>query len=519
MLKGVNPQTLKPSNPQTLMAKSLSIDPVTRIEGHLSVRVEVENGKVSEAFCSGEMFRGFEVIMRGRHPMDAQQITQRICGVCPIEHGVASAMAQDAAYGIRPPPNGTLLRNIVQGANFLASHLTHFYALSAVDFVDVTAILSYTGKDPGMNELRDWVKAQLASKVYLPAAPFLPRYDTKYLDDKEANLGLLKNYLEALNLRRLCHQMGALFSGKMPHMASIIPGGMSQTIDAQNISAAEGLLATIKGFILEKYVPDVVAVSSKFPEYWKMGRGPGNFLAYGVFPEENDRLFLPSGTLITGTLSPLDTSKISEDVAFSWFAEQPSAHPFKGETVPQPDKPKAYSWVKAPRYEGQPMEVGALARLLIAHASKHEPAQSAVASFLQKTGHTPADLISVMGRHASRAIEAGLLVDALGRWLQALRPENPCCVPFTIPKKGQGIGLTEAARGALGHWLQIDNAVVSRYQCVVPTTWNCSPKDNSGTRGPVETALVGTFIASEENPIEAVRVIRSFDPCLACAVH
>ena len=302
-------------------------------------------------------------------------------------------------------------------------------------------------------------------------------------------------------------------------MASIIPGGMSQTIDAQNISAAEGLLATIKGFVQEKYVPDVITVASKFPEYWKMGRGPGNFLAYGVFPEADDRLLFPSGTLTAGTFSPLDPSKISEDVAFSWYAAQSSAHPFKGETIPQPDKPKAYSWAKAPRYDGQPMEVGSLARLLIAHANNHEPARSAVASLLQKTGHSPADLVSVMGRHASRAIEAGLLVNAIERWLQALRPDKPTCIPFTIPKLGQGVGLTEAARGALGHWLQIENGVVSRYQCVVPTTWNCSPKDSRGTRGPVETALVGTSIASEENPIEAVRVIRSFDPCLACAVH
>ena len=501
------------------MAKTLSIDPVTRIEGHLSVRVEVEKGQVSEAYCSGEMFRGFEVLMRGRHPMDAQQITQRICGVCPIEHGVTSALAQDAAYGVRPPPNGVLLRNIVQATNFLASHITHFYILSAVDFVDVTAILSYAGKDSGMNELRDWVKAQIASKVYLPAAPFLPRYDTKYLDDKEANLGLLKNYLEALDMRRLCHQMGAIFAGKIPHMASIIPGGMSQSIDAQNISAAESLLERIKDFINEKYIPDVVAVAGKFPEYWKMGRGVGNFLAYGAFPEDGDRLLLPGGTLMGGTFSPVDPTKITEDVAFSWFAEQPSLHPSEGETIPKPDKPNAYSWVKAPRYAGKPLEVGALSRFLIGYASNHEPSKSAIASFLEKTGRSPSDLPSVLGRHASRALESGLLVQALERWLQALNPDKPTSIPVTIPQRGQGVGLTEAARGALGHWLQIENGVVSRYQCIVPTTWNCSPKDSSGARGPVEAALVGTSIASEENPIEAVRVIRSFDPCLACAVH
>lgn len=220
-----------------------------------------------------------------------------------------------------------------------------------------------------------------------------------------------------------------------------------------------------------------------------------------------------------GTFSPLDTGKITEDVSHSWFADQASAHPFAGETVAQPDKAKAYSWVKAPRYAGKPLEVGALSRFLVAHASNHEPSKSAINSFLEKSGRSASDLVSVMGRHASRALESGILVQALERWLQALNPDKPSSIPVTIPQRGQGVGLTEAARGALGHWLQIENGVVSRYQCIVPTTWNCSPKDSAGVRGPVEAALVGTPIASEENPIEAVRVIRSFDPCLACAVH
>ncbi|MCX7712726.1 MAG: nickel-dependent hydrogenase large subunit, partial [Chthoniobacterales bacterium] len=211
--------------------------------------------------------------------------------------------------------------------------------------------------------------------------------------------------------------------------------------------------------------------------------------------------------------------RITEDVAYSWFRSSSGLHPSRGETQPDPHKPNAYSWVKAPRYNGEPMEVGSLARLLIAQAQNHEPATSALNSFLQKTGHTLQEMVSVMGRHAARAIESLLLVDALERWINNLVPDEPPCVEFTIPDRCEGMGLTEAARGALGHWIVVEDRKIARYQCVVPTTWNCSPKDDRGKRGPVEEALIGTPVANEASPIEAVRVVRSFDPCLACAVH
>ncbi|MCX7713588.1 MAG: nickel-dependent hydrogenase large subunit, partial [Chthoniobacterales bacterium] len=296
------------------MSKILDIDPVTRIEGHLAVRVQIENGVVTDAFCSGEMFRGFEEILRGRHPLDAQQITQRICGVCPIEHGVASALAQDDAYRITPARNGVLERNIVQAANYLHSHIIHFYGLCGVDFLDVTAILDYKGNDGGMQQLRDWVQKQIDSKVYLPAAPFLPRYDANYLADKALNIELLKHYTEGLEIRRLCHELGALYGGKFPHMASIVPGGMSQTIDAGIITYSNGLMKKIKDFVVNKYVPDVVPVPGAFPQYWKTGGGRHNFLAYGVFPEPGTgKHLLPPGAIINDKFSPLDSSRITED--------------------------------------------------------------------------------------------------------------------------------------------------------------------------------------------------------------
>lgn len=413
------------------------------------------------------------------------------------------------------------MRNIVQAANFLHSHILHFYVLSAVDFIDVTAILAYSGKDAGMQELRDWVKGQIDSKVYLPAAPFLPRYDAHYLESKDANLGLLRNYLRALDVRRACHELAALFAGKVPHMAAIVPGGMTQKADAAKIAAAQGFMDTIRPFVEQSYGPDVLAVAKAFPDYWKVGAGVGNFLSYGVFPEPmapSDKLFA-AGTVIGGNFGELDTGKIKEDTAHSWFTDESGNRPFDGETVPSPHKSGAYSWVKAPRYDGMPLEVGPLARMMVGYTGGHAATKKEVSEFLKLTGRSLSDMPSVLGRHACRAVEAGMLVAAMERWIGMLRPDAPSATPCAVPSSGEGAGLTEAARGALGHWLQIKNGLVSRYQCIVPTTWNCSPKDSRGVRGPVEQALMGTAIANENAPIEAVRIIRSFDPCLACAVH
>ena len=299
----------------------LELDPVTRIEGHLAVRVEISEGRVNDAFVSGQMFRGFETILRGRDPLDAQQIMQRICGVCPIEHALASVFAQDQAYGITVPENGRLLRNIIGAANYLQSHICHFYLLSAVDFVDVAGILGYTGNDGAMKELKAWAKQQIESKVYLPAAPFLPRYDTAYLNDKELNLGLLKNYLESMNVRRLCHECGATFAGRMPHVASVVPGGCTRKVEVDVIMSAQSYLGKIKDFILNAYLPDVVTVATAFPAYWTMGRSPGNFLSYGSFVQDQamTKRLLPRGVIIDGRLQSFDASLIREDVTHARF--------------------------------------------------------------------------------------------------------------------------------------------------------------------------------------------------------
>jgi len=504
------------------MKETISVSPVTRIEGHLGVKIDTADGRVTSARVVGEMFRGFEQILRGRDPLDAQQITQRICGVCPVEHGIASILAQDAAYGVTPPPNGRIARNLAQAANFITSHITHFYLLSGLDFVDVAQVTTYKGNDAALTALRDWAKSELANNTVNAGGPFLPQFPAQLIKDPSLNLGVLRHYLEAIEVRRDGHKLGALFLGKLPHAASLIPGGITEKITAIQITSARALLERLRTFIERVYLPDVVAVATAFPSYFELGRGCGDFLAYGVFPETegNGSPFLPSGALIGGKLQRLDIASITEDVRYSWYSSASGRRPTEGETVPAPEKAGAYSWLKAPRYAGRPMEVGPLARLLIAyHDGRDTTVKSAIDGLLKTIGRNPADLVSALGRHAARALEAKLLADRCVEWLDQLVPNQPAGVDFTVPATGSGVGLTEAARGALGHWIEIRDHKIANYQCVVPTTWNCSPRDDRDQPGPLELALVDTPIADAKAPIEAARVIRSFDPCLACAVH
>ena len=503
------------------MSRILAIDPVTRVEGHLSVRVEVEGGVIAQAWSTGESFRGFESILIGRSPLDAQLITQRICGVCPVEHGIASVQAQDQAYGLVPPENGRLLRNIIAAANFIQSHILHFYTLSAIDFIDIAAVLQYQGKDGGLNYLKNWVQTQLGSTSYFPLAPFLPRFDVAYLDSLDINFGALRHYLQALEMRTDASKLGAMFGGKLPHVASLVPGGSTQRVDDRQVQEALILIRRLRNFIDEAYLPDVAAVAQAFPAYFNIGRGCQNFLAYGVFPENSsgDKL-LSAGVLRQWNLESLDIAQLTEDVKYSLFSNSSKLHPSVGQTVAAPDKAGAYSWLKAPRYGQTVMEVGPLARVLVTYAANGNAKLKALVDGLLATLNRPVtDLASVMGRHAARAVECKLIADRVEDWLNALTPGQNGYVSFSIPSTGRGVGLTEAARGALGHWMQINNSVISRYQCVVPTTWNASPRDDADQHGAMEQALVGTPVADPANPIEAVRVVRSFDPCLSCAVH
>ena len=502
------------------MKRSVTIDPLTRIEGHLAFRIEVSDNRVVDAFCAGEMFRGFEAILRGRDPMDAQQITQRICGVCPISHGMASVQAQDAAYGVTPPKNGRLARDLVLAANYLMSHITHFYHLSALDFIDITAITKYEGSDPQLNRLKEWVQAQLASKSVFPAAPFLPRYEGDYVKDTSLNIMGIKHYLDALKIRAVCHKMAAVLGGKVPHSPALVPGGITERVTVDKIVSYKSMLEEVQTFIDHTYLPDVLAVAQAFPEYWQFGRAYGSFLAYGAFPKSEDgaKLF-PSGVVSNGRLSGFDERHITEDVMHSLFSSQSGLPPSRGQTAPDPRKAGAYSWLKAPRYNGKPMEVGPLARVMVTCLSGNVAVKNLVNSALRRSGQTPTRLESTMGRHLARAVETKIIADHCSEWVDQLTPDQPAFQDFEMPAAGRGVGLTEAPRGALGHWLEIEDRKIKNYQCVVPTTWNCSPRDDNGNLGAVERALIGTPVTDEKNPIEAARVVRSFDPCIACAVH
>ncbi|MEJ5260598.1 MAG: nickel-dependent hydrogenase large subunit [Anaerohalosphaeraceae bacterium] len=512
------------------MTQTVVLSPLTRIEGHLAIHLETEEDSssgqtiIKKAQCEGEMFRGLETILHGRDPLDAQQITQRICGVCPIAHGIASVMAQEMAFGIVPTRNGRIAQNLILAAEYLHSHILHFYHLAALDFVDITAILKYNGTDPTLVNLRNWAKNALDKNLAFPGAPFLPRPETdQYIKTDEANWRLIDSYVKALKIRTLAHEMAAVFGAKLPHSTSLVPTGVTGEVTIERVLACKSRLDQIKTFIHTVYLPDLFTAAAAFPQYWDIGKSHGNFLSYGVFRMEEKtgealNNFLPSGAVIGGIYQPLDTSKIREFVEHSRYSSGSGLHPWQGTTQPEPQK--GYSWIKAPRYDGQVMEVGPAARLMVLCLGPGNPEMKQdVQNALNAAGVPLEKINSVLGRHLARGLEAKWIADQCERWLDELEIGKPAAAEFALPEQGRGVGLTEAPRGALGHWLTIRNYKIERYQCIVPTTWNCSPRDNQGRPGAVEKALEGTVLQNPAEPIEAGRIVRSFDPCIACAVH
>ncbi len=495
--------------------RTIVIDPVTRIEGHLKIEATVDGGVVKEARSTGTLFRGIELILQGRDPRDAPRITQRICGVCPTAHATASTFALDDAFGIvdRIPANGRVLRNLIFGCNYIQSHVLHFYHLAALDFVDVTSVADYEGTDPGL----------LAAKAFVSRGelgPFVPRYEGDYRFPIDVAQRLAAHYVQAFDVRRKAHELLAMFGGKMPHNVGIVPGGVTQVPEVDSIAAFLWRLNELRHFIDHVYLPDVLEVARVFGDYAEIGGGSGSFLDYGVFPLASGR-YLEAGT-ISMDLVPheLDVAKITESVAHSWYDDEGGArHPAAGMTSPAPTKEGGYSWLKAPRYGGGVYEGGPLARMLLGYTRGNEAIVGLVDSVLGALNVGPAVLNSVLGRHAARAIECKLVADAMADWVLDLAPGGEVYAPYELPDEGEGAGLTGAPRGALGHWVQLKDGVIEQYQCVVPTTWNASPKDERGVPGPIEQAIIGTPIRDEENPFEIVRIVRSFDPCLACAVH
>ncbi len=454
---------------------------MSRIEGHLKVEVIVDTvdgtQQVVDAKSSGTMFRGFELLLQGRDPLDAPDITQRICGVCPISHAVASCLALEQAAGITPPKNGRLLRNLILGSNFIQSHVMHFYHLAALDYINTNGILD--------------------------TAPWNPKYTTPDMLTGTLADELVSHYTRALDIRRKAHQMAAVFGGKIPCSPSIVPGGCSEVPDMGKIHTFRLLLTEIQTFTKDVFIPDVQALADAFPNYYQIGGGCDNQIAYGVFELDDTpqpaKLF-SAGRITDGLLETVDTTAINEDVKYSWYSPNcEGLNPANGLTEVQPGKADAYSWIKAPRYQSVVHEAGPLARMKING---------------DYTGG-----VSVMDRLMARALETEKLVDAMLGWLDELDVDQSAYQPNTISGSISGIGLCEAPRGALGHWVQIHQNNISRYQVVTPTAWNMSPKDSLDQPGPLEQGLIGTPVADTDHPIEVLRVVHSFDPCLACSVH
>jgi [NiFe] hydrogenase large subunit/hydrogenase large subunit len=545
------------------------VDPITRIEGHLRIEAEIEGGFIKDAWSSATMFRGIEKILRGRDPRDAWFWTQRFCGVCTTVHSIASVRAVEDALKIKIPPNAQLIRNIIMGIQNVQDHVIHFYHLHALDWVDITSALK---ADPGKTSalaasLSDWpnnsatyfkaiqdkVKAFVASGRL---GPFANAYwgHPAYKLPPEANLMATAHYLEALEWQKDVIKIHAILGSKNPHPQTFLVGGMAIPIDPDSQNALNAdklieikrLLKKAQDFVEKVYIPDLLAVASFYKDWAAIGGGLGNYMSYGEFPDANGNLWFPSGALLDKDLSKVikvDQGKIAEYVDHSWFDNSAGVgkglHPYEGETEvrytgPKPpyanlDTNAKYSFVKSPRYEEKAMEVGPLARILVAYASGHKETKAVVDLVLGKLGVGAPALFSTLGRTAARGVDALLVAQQTPKWLDELIGNiakgdyrihnNESWDPSTWPAEAKGYGFHEAPRGALGHWIKIKDQKILNYQAVVPSTWNASPRDAKGQRGAYEAALVGTPVADANKPLEILRTIHSFDPCLACAVH
>lgn len=479
------------------MSTKVKIDPITRIEGHMAVEAVIDDGVVKEAKSAGTLFRGFEIILQGRDPRDANRLTQRICGVCPTAHATASALCLDDAFGLtgKVPDNGKLIRALILGSNFLQSHILHFYHLAALDYVDAVGVVG-------------------------DLSPFVPRYEGDYRVGGDANAELVSHYVKALDIRRKCQEMLSIFGGKMPHSVGIVPGGVTEKLTEDKITNFLWRLNEIRDFVDNNYIPDVIAVAKAYSDYFQVGKGCKRLVAYGGFDLPNGKLFKAGVVSPDLKVSDFSAESITEDLKHSWYADSESGkNPAKSETKPQPKKTQGYSFIKSPRYKGEVCELGPLARMVSNYVQGDAEVKKLIDSVLSQFDAGIDVLYSVLGRHAARALEAKLVADAMVGWLMQLKPDEPSIVRAEVPETGEGAGLTEAPRGAVGHWMTIKDKKIERYQVITPTAWNASPKDDKDQPGAIEQAMIGAKVKDKDNPFKLVRIVRAFDPCLACSVH
>ena len=574
------------------MTERVVVDPITRIEGHLRIEARTDGDRIAEAWSSGTMVRGIEIILRGRDPRDAWAFAQRICGVCTLVHGIASVRAVENALHYRIPPNAQLIRNLMIGAQYVHDHVMHFYHLHALDWVDVVSALKADPKETS-------TLAQTVSPAYPKSSPgYFADVQTKLKNFVEsgqlgifangywghpayklppaANLMAVAHYLEALAWQRDVVQIHTILGGKNPHPNFLVGGAPSAisihpghpghgngphyrggagatALNQTGLEIMQNVIKRMQAFVDQVYVPDTLAIAGFYKDWAKQGEGVGNFLCYGDFPADGtdniSKLLVPRGVILDRDISHIheidldDPEQIQEYVSHSWYdyrdGKEAALHPYVGETKlhydgPKPpyqhlDVDKSYSWLKSPRWRGKPMEVGPLARVLMLYAKGHEQTKELVNMALNKLELPVPALFSTLGRTAARTLETKIFADAMQGWLNQLIANikggdvktfnEELWEPSSWPREAKGVGYTEAPRGGLAHWVVIKDGKIDNYQAVVPSTWNAGPRDAKGQAGPYEAALVGHHLHDPKQPVEILRTIHSFDPCIACAVH
>ncbi|MFM1892368.1 MAG: hypothetical protein RLZ44_1445 [Pseudomonadota bacterium] len=565
------------------MSERVVVDPITRIEGHLRIEAQMDGNKIGQAYSSGTMVRGIELILKGRDPRDAWAYAQRICGVCTLVHGIASVRAVEDALNYEVPPNAQLIRNLMIAAQYVHDHVMHFYHLHALDWVDVVSALQADPKATAelAQSLSNWPKSsvgyfkdmQAKLKGFVEAGQlgiFAKAYwgHPAYKLPPEANLMAVAHYLEALEWQRDVVKLHAIFGGKNPHPMFLV-GGVPNPIDlnsdsavnAKKLAQIQTVIDQMRAFVDQVYVPDTLAVAGFYKDWFFRGEGLGNFLVFGDFPSAKPgsnlrdpmSWWVPPGAILDRNLNELHEvdlraeAEVQEYVAHSWYeysaGKAQGLHPWDGETkfdyqgrggpqapYRQLNVEDGYSWLKSPRWKGHAMEVGPLARVLVLYAKGDPQTRELVDSTLKLFDAEPRALFSTLGRTAARTLETKLIVDAMQGWYDDLvaniRAGNTKTFnealwePSTWPAEAKGVGFTEAPRGALSHFVVIKNGVIDNYQAVVPSTWNAGPRDANDQPGAYEAALQDNHdLHDPQQPVEILRTVHSFDPCIACAVH
>ncbi len=559
------------------MTERVVVDPITRIEGHLRIEAQMDGNTIAQAYSSGTMVRGIEIILQGRDPRDAWAFVQRICGVCTLVHAMASILSVEDALKIEVPKNAQLIRNLMIGAQYIHDHVMHFYHLHALDWVDIVSSLNadpaatsalaqslskYPNSSPGY-----FADVQRKVKTFVEQGQlgiFAKAYwgHPAYKLPPEANLMAVAHYLDALAWQRDVVQLHTIFGGKNPHPNFVVGGtpaaidlNSDSAINQKRLSQVQDVINRMRSFVDQVYVPDTLAIASFYKDWGAQGEGLGNFLCFGDLPMQGGSLndtssfLFPRGAILNRDLStvhevdPRAPGEVEEYISHSWYdyagGKDKGLHPWDGETKfnydgPKPpytqlDVEKSYSWLKSPRWKGHSMEVGPLARMLMLYATGNAQAKELVDMTLSKL-EVPVDaLFSTLGRTAARTLETKILADNMQSWYDQLIANIKAgdtdtfaedkWEPKNWPKSAKGVGLMEAPRGGLSHYIVIEDAKIANYQAVVPTTWNAGPRDSGGTPGAYEAALAGHVMHDPHQPLEILRTIHSFDPCLACAVH